>query len=139
MKICKTCQLEKPTTEFYRNGKAGSLKPECKRCHMDTQKPIAKARHERHPEYRKNTLLKYHYGITLEQYGEILAKQTGRCKVCLSKEFGGKQKVFVIDHCHKTGRIRGLLCWHCNVAIGHLRDDPKIARAVVTYLEENVS
>jgi hypothetical protein len=55
-------------------------------------------------------------GITLEEYADLLTKQEGRCALCRTADPG--RRSWCIDHDHKTGKIRGLLCWKCNVALG---------------------
>src|SRR6185312_3236559 len=62
------------------------------------------------------------YGISLEQYEEMLARQGGGCAVCGTQP--GKQRLDV-DHCHETGVVRGLLCRACNVSLGALKEDPE--------------
>ncbi|WP_329391128.1 endonuclease VII domain-containing protein [Streptomyces sp. NBC_01351] len=59
----------------------------------------------------------------------MIAAQGGVCLICR------KAPAVHVDHCHETGRVRGVLCFNCNTAIGKLGDDPDVARRVVTYLE----
>lgn len=82
------------------------------------------------------------YGITPMQHAEMLAAQSGVCAVCLGapKSVNGKSgKItdFNIDHCHATGKVRGLLCSHCNRGIGMLQDSPEILRSAAAYLEKH--
>ena len=85
----------------------------------------------------------YKYGITSEQYDEILLKQEGCCAICKKHESELKKvgnKIFYtlcIDHCHKTGKVRGLLCHECNRSLGLFKDDINILREAVLYLEKN--
>lgn len=76
------------------------------------------------------------YGITEGEYNEILKKQNGCCAVCKKpqKDFS---KSFAIDHDHKTGKIRGLLCHGCNVILGFSKEDTKILKNAIKYLGEN--
>lgn len=76
--------------------------------------------------------LRLKYGITQEQYDEMVRRQNGLCAIC---EHAPIQKVLVVDHDHKTGVIRGLLCDACNVGLGRFGDDPKLLRAALRYLE----
>jgi hypothetical protein len=101
-----------------------------------------KERRERHPEdtyadYRRR-LLRRKYGLTVERYEELLAAQSGCCAVCGSKEPRGNTRagkaVFVVDHDHNTGAVRGLLCRTCNAAIGLLGDNPENLRRALRYL-----
>lgn len=70
----------------------------------------------------RDARLRREYGITLAQYNVVLAHQGGRCAGCkrLVKEFKNN---LAVDHCHTTGLLRGLLCWHCNKLIGMSHDD----------------
>jgi len=66
------------------------------------------------------------YGITLEQYEEMVAKQDNKCAICNKKEtvsLRGKLANLSVDHCHKTGKIRSLLCQNCNRALGMLKEN----------------
>lgn len=81
----------------------------------------------------RSTLKKY--GLTLEQYMALHAAQGGKCKICRSEETSRRRSRLCVDHCHKTGRVRGLLCSVCNRAIGYLKDDPARLRAAAAYLE----
>lgn len=79
-------------------------------------------------------------GISSEWYAEKFKHQCGLCAVCGKPETAvhgqtGKTLSLAIDHCHKTGKVRGLLCRKCNIGIGGFGDDPILLRAAVTYLE----
>lgn len=73
------------------------------------------------------------FGISIVQYNEMLAAQNGVCSLC-----GGgpdaKNKMLAVDHCHKTGKIRSLLCRGCNVGIGNLKDDPQLLENAAKYI-----
>ena len=75
--------------------------------------------------------LQLKYDITQEEYARMYEEQGGRCKIC-----GAKKDVLHVDHCHTTGKVRGLLCRHCNVGIGQMRDNVEILRSAITYLQE---
>jgi hypothetical protein len=79
------------------------------------------------------------YGITAADYNKLLRSQKGRCAICRKRETSkgklGKPRSLGIDHCHKTDKIRGLLCSRCNIGVGHLLDSPRLLRAAATYLE----
>lgn len=94
---------------------------------------------KRTPEDNKNAFMKSVYGITLDQYEVLLEKQDGVCAICLRPErrksrYGGTCRLHV-DHDHKTGKLRGLLCSTCNFAIGGMNDSPELLRAAADYLE----
>ncbi len=88
-------------------------------------------------EYHKRKRLKDDYGLTLEQYNEILREQGLGCAICKSgnSDMKGKGYLFRVDHDHNTGKIRGLLCHNCNVALGLMKDSPALLRKAAQYLE----
>jgi hypothetical protein len=81
--------------------------------------------------------LKRKYGITPAQFETILAAQGGCCAICGTFKPGGRG-MFHVDHNHRTGKLRGVLCHKCNTAIGLLGDSPCAARAAADYLERNL-
>jgi hypothetical protein len=81
---------------------------------------------------RKARLARDH-GLTVEEYDAIEAAQDGRCAICR------QDKPLVVDHCHESGKVRGLLCHLCNRAIGFLGDDPIIVGQAAAYLEAHAS
>jgi hypothetical protein len=85
------------------------------------------------PQERERHLVRK-YGVTLERYRCMLEKQGGACAICMKTQ----QKAFDVDHCHATGRVRGLLCTNCNRMIGHAGDDAGRLRAAAAYLESIV-
>jgi hypothetical protein len=79
----------------------------------------------------QRSYFKVHYGFTVEQIDEM-AKQG--CAICGTTEWMGRHKRPHVDHDHATNRVRGLLCHHCNMALGQFHDDPAILRAAIRYL-----
>lgn len=82
--------------------------------------------------------LKAHYGMSDEDFSEMLGEQMGCCKGCgcsfrMSKPLGAD--TCHIDHDHKTGKVRGLLCSNCNSALGHVKDSPATMRRLAAYVE----
>jgi hypothetical protein len=73
------------------------------------------------------------YGVTTDQYDRLLIEQGGGCAIC-GVERSHDGRALAVDHCHSTGRVRGLLCAHCNRAIGLLGDDPERLRRASQYL-----
>ena len=97
--------------------------PICKTCHYEVQ------------HLRK-------YGLTIACYENLLNLQNNLCKICGSKETTNRPdsknpRRLSVDHCHKTGRVRGILCSSCNNMIGYSKDSSKILRAAALYLEEH--
>ncbi len=74
------------------------------------------------------------YGITQEEYLKLLVDQDFKCGICGTKEPGGRHNNWHIDHNHKTGKIRGLLCWLCNSGLGKFKDDISIMKKAVKWL-----
>lgn len=77
--------------------------------------------------------LKHRYGITEDDYHKMVEKQQSKCKICGDQP----SKPLYVDHCHKTKQIRGLLCHKCNVALGHMNDDPQRLEKAIHYLNES--
>jgi hypothetical protein len=81
----------------------------------------------------KNTRLIYKFGITLDEYNELLNKQKNSCSICGNPP---RLQKFAVDHDHKTGKVRGLLCRDCNVGIGNLKDDPDLIEKAIQYIKK---
>lgn len=123
-KWCPECDQVKTLAEFARNKSAPSgLGAYCKPCHNR----IGRESRERNGGAR-NYHLRRRYGITVEHYDRMFADQNGVCAIC--KEAAAEH----VDHDHKTGRVRGLLCFNCNGALGQFRDRPDLMLNAVEYL-----
>lgn len=129
-KVCLTCGLEKPITEFHKQ--ATKKDPNRRKPHCRSY--WSKIRKDRTPEHNRRYNLKRCYGITPEEYDKILHEQGGTCAICHGIESVGR---LAVDHCHSTGKVRGLLCTNCNQAIGKLKDDTQLLRNAINYLEVN--
>ena len=128
-KTCTKCGLTKPETEFYlRSDQPGNRRPDCKDCH----KARATRNYKQRQDYWDIRKLAWRYGMTADQYQEMLAIQDGCCAVCRRKQVRCR---LAVDHDHHTGRVRGLLCDSCNRAIGQFGDDPARIRQAAEYLE----
>ncbi len=86
--------------------------------------------------YEKNRL-RVTYGITNEERDALLAAQGFCCAICGRDRPNGRHGKWNVDHCHDTGKVRGLLCHSCNVAIGLLQDSPKALRSAAEYIEKH--
>lgn len=89
-------------------------------------------------EYTKEMHLKYKYGLSLERYNQMFEEQNGCCAIC-SYKFGQKASDCYVDHCHSTKKVRGLLCQHCNMALGGFRDKTESLEKAIAYLERNTN
>ncbi len=160
LKKCTNCLKEKTPSEFYKRKDRGmKCSYYCKRCQLKhgKQNPNRSAIRKRwvnknreravnatrlwqkkHPEnlklaQRKHDL-KHKYGITLKQHEALLMKQSLCCGICQKDKLDFKMS-FAVDHCHTTGKVRGLLCSKCNTALGLFNDDIKIMKRAIQYLK----
>lgn len=95
-----------------------------------------RSRRTRTPEQTRMRHLKNMYGLSVEQYEQMLDQQGGRCAICHTTSPGGRGN-WHVDHCHDTGRVRALLCAGCNVGIAQLGHHPNRLRAAAAYLEQH--
>ena len=105
--------------------------------YRETHKEESKKYRDEHKNEMKEYNLKRNYGITKEHFEEIYNNQDGKCFICdiSEKELKDKNSAgLAIDHDHKTGKIRGLLCHNCNKGLGLLKDDPNILKKGIDYL-----
>lgn len=84
-------------------------------------------------EYKKGNKLLYRYGITFEMYNQLFDKQKGKCAICKKHQLS-LNKSLCVDHCHITGKVRGLLCNTCNIGLGKFNDDLDILQKAMSYL-----
>lgn len=90
---------------------------------------------ERHPEDRRWRWIKTKYGLSRAEYEGMLQSQGGVCKICGAPPKGvGVGNILEVDHCHRTGMVRGLICRRCNTAIAYLEGDPGLLAKMVSYL-----
>lgn len=104
-----------------------------RRAHRELYRESRRRSWARDPSRGRNQNLKK-YGLTSAAFDELLASQGGLCAICRTSNPGGKGQ-FHVDHCHESGRVRGLLCHACNLALGQMKDDPSRLREAALYLE----
>jgi hypothetical protein len=138
-----------PVLNFYKNKKKINGRDSwCKDCHLSSGREWRRdhkdrlnyrSREERkaNPRSRRHIWLKHAYGITLGQFNFILESQKGSCAIC--PRLHTNDRPLFVDHDHKTGKVRGLLCTGCNTAIGMLKDNPEYCLKASRYLEDNVA
>jgi hypothetical protein len=104
-----------------------------------SRKLAVKRWEENNKEYKKVQVREWQYkkrfGITIETYNQMLLEQNNSCAVCERQPTDFKRK-FSIDHDHKTGEIRGLLCDNCNHALGMVNDNSLLLQKLILYLEK---
>jgi hypothetical protein len=86
-------------------------------------------------ECAKDAVLQNKYGITLDKYKTMLIAQNHSCAICKTKDPMGPTGEFVVDHCHTSGKVRGLLCNHCNTGLGKLGDTVESLEKAISYLK----
>lgn len=142
-KFCPKCKKD-ILVEFFTKNKntRDGLSVYCRECHRkrsnerykedpERQKAKQASYRQRHPDRALSSDLKIKYGITLEEYENILKSQNGVCAACGKPP---EKKRLSVDHNHKTGAIRALLCNDCNLALGHARDSVEVLSGLIAYL-----
>ena len=124
-----------PLHQLRREDSEGNYSPQ--NCRWVAKKPdeskaeYAKRWRKENPDKAKNNDLRTNFGITLEDYSKMHKEQNGMCAICGSKD---DKQALSVDHCHTTGKIRGLLCNQCNRGLGMLGDTVERLRLAVDYL-----
>jgi hypothetical protein len=133
MRTCTKCEV---TSDDFRPKQ--SL---CRLCQNAYNNAWNRANRARGLKWRQNNHLKRSYGITLEDYWKISAEQKGLCAICGLEETTRNQhgvKKLAVDHSHATGKVRGLLCYRCNIGLGSFRDNPAALIKAAQYLKGNI-
>jgi hypothetical protein len=147
-KRCVDCRAIKDGGQFHRCiSSADGLSARCRGCYrakFGTPQNLARnrafmAKRRREPDYKRNSTdykFRTRYGIDLADYEAMLLRQGGVCGICGTAYPGGRRavKMFMVDHCHRTGRVRGLLCNRCNRCLGWLGDDLETVMRFARYL-----
>ena len=128
--VCVRCNKNKQR-KAGKNLKDGTdrYKPICSPCHISLYR--SDEGRKRDKENRKNYRFSV-YNITEEQYLDMLCQQGNKCAIC-TVSFGGSLKDF-IDHCHETGKVRGILCFRCNTALGKMGDTYDSVKVITTSM-----
>jgi hypothetical protein len=141
--ICATCQEEVPRTGRGQRRcppcareRAREQTAESYRRHAERQKAERRARYAANREAELSYVRTRNYGLTDEELLVILSAQSGRCPICLEPLLWPRVSV---DHCHDTGKVRGLLHGPCNTGMGQLGDDPDRCDRAAAYLRAAAS
>jgi len=132
---CSKCFEEKDESLFPKDKRIKrGLRPQCKACYAIVNKKNIQIRGwtDQDKEIRYNR----QYGLKIGGYAEMLEAQDYKCAVCGKTEQDNKKRL-AVDHCHKTGKVRKLLCHHCNCALGMVDDSEEILISLLSYLKEN--
>lgn len=154
-KVCKRCQEERPLDKFHKDVRSGGKiyqRHICKICtNADARKYKAnrppekkKLAQEKYAEWRKDNyeayakLNRFHRwknaGIDPAEAESYFQSHNGECDLCGLRETVNRS--LAVDHCHDTGKIRGMLCQRCNRGLGFLRDDPELLAKAIIYLQK---
>ena len=119
-KICTKCNISKPISNFYQDARyADGYNGWCKLCINANTADY----------HRKKTS-----GVTRDEYSRMFDSQGGMCAICgIHQDF--VKRGFSVDHDHKTGAVRALLCGRCNLGLGYFKDNPDRLRKAAEYLE----
>ena len=148
---CSYCGREKPEQDFYPHNHS-----RCKKCLNERLRQYRKSHPDKVTQWnrvkwkknkadkafmakksaRDKRLRPQKHGMTPDSYNELFAKQGGCCAIC-GKHQSLERKGLCIDHCHKTGVIRGLLCDRCNQGLGRFNDDAELCIKAYTYLRRS--
>ena len=148
---CTKCNLTKPIADFGDMPTATfGKKLRCRACERfrqrkqeETKRNCPYGRIKIHHKSRKTRLRKL-YGMTIADYDIMLHSQNGLCAICGKPEtakrhdkHNGEIRDMAVDHCHETGKVRGLLCCNCNQGIGKLGDNIQTLKNAIAYLEKH--
>lgn len=150
-KICSKCKEKKSLSLFQVDKRQrDGCGARCKACNCAESrvrykrmgreiKARLRVDYQAHPEKYRNMRLRTLYGISISTYSTMLMKQNGVCAICSRPEICQNQsgaRPLNVDHSHRDGQVRGLLCNSCNLALGLMRDDIDIVDRMANYLKQ---
>jgi len=127
---CRTCQLDKPLSDFRYSSRAPQRRRQCRDCERAQSAITRRVRAAERRAYAQKYRCKQ-YGITPGEYDRLIAAQGGNCPVC-SSPLGTKRQT--IDHDHRTGKVRGIVHWNCNLVLGNAQESIHVLRGAIAYL-----
>lgn len=134
---CSICTEYKPIEVFTLLGgkRTGNRSSTCVPCRVKYNKQRRVDNPEHVGTIERRSKFKKQYGITLQDYEDMLDGQNGGCAVCGTKKPSDRTRYFAVDHCHTTGQVRGLLCTKCNRGLGLFNDDTDRMFRAINYLK----
>lgn len=149
-KKCSRCKKQKALSEFYKDkSHKYGYRSMCKSCDKERLKSLVKANPQKYKTLAKNWRdnnkdkvksyqLKFKYGLSIDEYNKMFEEQQGKCAICCSfiSNLDKSNKPAVVDHCHTTGKVRGLLCMQCNSLLGYAYDNIQILENAIKYLNQ---
>lgn len=142
-KRCHKCEIEKDVSLFNKNKSTkDGYTSQCKECYRSWHKNNPEKSKEQSKQWRNNHpkrtigfYLKSKYNITLKDYNTLFEQQNGYCAICGTHQTNFKLR-FAVDHNHRTGEVRGLLCFKCNWILGRTNDNINVFKNAISYLEK---
>jgi hypothetical protein len=140
-KKCQKCKRTKESKNFhnskYGEDKLGRWCKACQKRYYNKPKTKIKLKDYLNRPATRDRFNKRFYNISLDEYNKLLLEQNSLCAICSTNNPGRENKRFNIDHDHKTGRVRGLLCYNCNLILGNAKDNINILINATHYLARN--
>jgi hypothetical protein len=127
-KICTKCKKELPESTFSKKDSSDKRKSKCNRCRY-------KDRKENNPEWEFYKNIKNRYNLSKTEYDKMFNEQESSCKICKTN-IKYLNRGLMVDHCHITNKVRGLLCNNCNTILGMAKDNIETLKECINYLEE---
>ncbi len=139
-KSCTKCGELKPETEFQRKtSNSDGLRTMCRECSNKSHREYTREYKKKNPDTIPKVMRKLHlkktYGITIEEWDDMFESQKGRCAIC-GKHQSEFENALCVDHNHKTGKVRTLLCVGCNYFVGRIENNVELVKQIIEYVEE---
>lgn len=115
----------------------------CKECSKGARKGYLERNREKDRRASLKARLKKSYNLSLEDYELMMVEQENKCYICKNEESVGRKykgkQMLSVDHCHKTGKVRKLLCQMCNRVLGLVKEDKQALENMIQYLKEHIN
>lgn len=131
---CYVCKIDKSLEDFSADKtRPNGRMSRCKKCNNERVNKYAKspAGRARHRRYQLNRA----YGLSIENYNLLISQQRGLCAICKKHPKDTQRGTLYVDHNHKTGKVRGLLCGACNSSLGLLKENIETLESMIKYIK----
>jgi len=152
-KFCRDCGNNHPVENFNKKASAlDGLATYCKPCikirsskwhskNKEYRNEYSRTHYKEHIQEYRHRWINLTYGLSYEDYNQLLQKQSGGCAICgiplkLHSGIESEYEVAKVDHCHKTGKVRGLLCHKCNIGLGNFNDNVDLLEKAKKYIKD---
>lgn len=147
--VCRVCGIEKPLEDFHYTRKKPNREKRCKKCNHAYHRE--RRRHKVKGSPRSNDMglgdlplvdrrryyrIRSKYGLSREDFDSLMESQDNKCASCRD-QLNKEPYPYVIDHCHNTNKVRGILCSQCNLALGLLYDSEERIQNLLDYLRKS--